>query len=67
VKGGEIVASIYHSRRDLAARHDHSDHLAVFRAIVGGLMAIALLVALVAGIAGAAVYGLVMLLTMLFQ
>jgi hypothetical protein len=60
------VASIYHPRRDLA-HHEHGDHLAVLRAIAGGLMAIALLVAMVAGIAGAAIYAFVLLLTMLFQ
>ena len=61
------MASIYHSRRDVAARHDHADHVALFRALAGGLMAIVLLVALVAGIAGGVVYALVLLVTMFFN
>jgi hypothetical protein len=61
------VASIYHFRRGLHPHHDHGDHLATLRALVGGLMAIVLLAALVAGITGGAAYALFLGVTTLLK
>lgn len=61
------MASIYHFRKDLHRPHEHADLWAMLRAILGGLIAIVLLVALVVAITGGALYAIVTLLTMLFQ
>lgn len=59
------MADIFHPHRHLHARGGHADGWALARALAGGLVAIALLTALAAGLAGAAVYALVWLFTAL--
>jgi uncharacterized membrane protein len=60
------VADIYHWRRhEPGARA--VDHHGALAAVAGGLAAIVLLVGLVAGIAGAALYAVFFVLTSLFD
>jgi hypothetical protein len=61
------VADIYHWRRHpLPREHQVQGHL-FLRGVLGGLTAILLLTALVAGLIGAALYGFVLVLTSLFS
>ena len=59
------MADSFHSRRYLHPHGGHADHWALLRALVGGVLAIALLAALTAALAGGAVYALVRVFTAL--
>ena len=61
------MADIFHSRRYLHPHGGHADQWALVRALVGGVLAIALLAALVAGLAGGAVYVVVRVLKALAE
>jgi hypothetical protein len=61
------MADIFHSRRYLHPHGGHADLWALVRAVVGGMLAIVLLAALAAGLAGGAVYALVRVVTALVE